>query len=71
MGAKLTQANLTPQVLEAIKELQEEDAQAFCTEIDMIIDRIILFSEAGDEVETLDSLKTLQQIKRTFSVFVS
>jgi len=70
MESQLKEAAVTQDVLQLVKKLQEEEAQAWCEELDVIIERIILHDNEEDPSGTLNSLKTLQSIKFTFKQFI-
>lgn len=61
-------ADIKPEVLQLIKKLQDEEAQAWCDEIDVIIDRLILHFNGEDPSGTLESLQSLQSIKKIFKI---
>jgi len=69
MESQLKEADFKQEVLQLVKRLQEEEAQSWCEELDVVMDRIILMYDGEDAAGTLDSLKTLQAIKRIFKQF--
>ena len=71
MESQLKEADLTQDVLQLVKRLQEEEAHAWCEELEVVMDRIVLMYDGEDPSGTLDSLKTLQSIKRIFKQFAS
>lgn len=69
MESQTKKAGLTPGVIKLVERLQGEEAQGWCDELSIIIDRIILMDNGEDPASTLDSLKTLQTIKAIFKQF--